>query len=567
MKTIKYLTMAALALLTAACSSDDNELAQQPTTSNGMVTITAKLAPKTGTTRALELGQDGEGKDIVKVTWAKDEQMAILYGGSYNSTATITEVDETTGEATISFNVDGKFEGSTCKIIYPASAVNQENRGLKDNTMLLSIQDGTLDANLDIRVGAGIIHTSTPSLDVTTQPAAQFAIFELNLQSDGSNISAKQLYITSDGVKYTIVPTSATNQFYVALPPISGKEVTFKAYAGNNVYKFTKSGVTFAANKFYQSTLSLTNLGADDSSPNSSNHLNGLFSVSATKEVYFSPANLEFQTQSKGTWTTQRNDWVFMRGASREDYGHQYDVVEQNGLVAVDYKEQSRVGLFGWGTSYFDHGANVIRPWYTSTENSDYYAYGDASKNLFDGTGEADWGYNKIYGGGNKENIWRTLTSDEWTYLINKNGDYSKRLVRVNGEYKVPCGLGKIGEVNGLILLPDNWDGTVDADFEHYKSGATFNDNSYTTAEWQTMEAAGVVFLPAAGTRKYSPSTSANTVVEHVNKTGYYWTSSVSSEMDYRFVQYVSFEEGNIYFGRTDRDNGSSVRLVYKLPE
>ena len=122
--------------------------------------------------------------------------------------------------------------------------------------------------------------------------------------------------------------------------------------------------------------------------------------------------------------------------------------------------------------------------WYTSTENSGYYAYGDASKNLHDGTGKADWGYNTIYKGGNKENIWRTLTSDEWTYLINKNGDYSKRLVRVNGEYKVPCGLGKIGEVNGLILLPDNWDGTVDADFEHYKSGATFNDNSYTTAEW-----------------------------------------------------------------------------------
>lgn len=184
-------------------------------------------------------------------------------------------------------------------ILYPASAVNQENSGLKDNTMLLSIQGGTLDANLDIRVGAGIIHTSTPSLDVTTQPAAQFAIFELNLQSDGSNISAKQLYITSDGVKYTIVPSSATNQFYVVLPPISGKEVTFKAYAGNNVYKFTKSALTFAANKFYQSTLSLTNLGADDSSQNSSNHLNGLFSVSATKEVYFSPANLEFQASQK----------------------------------------------------------------------------------------------------------------------------------------------------------------------------------------------------------------------------------------------------------------------------
>ena len=171
--------------------------------------------------------------------------------------------------------------------------------------------------------------------------------------------------------------------------------------------------------------------------------------------------------------------------------------------------------------------------WYTSTENSDYYAYGDASKNLYDGTGKADWEYNTIYKGGNKENIWRTLTSDEWTYLINIYGNHSKRLVRVNGEYKAPCGLGKIGEVNGLILLPDNRDGTVDASFNHFKyNSSTYGDNEYTTDEWQAMEAAGVVFLPAAG-----------------------------------IVQNVSFENGNINIGRGERDYGCSVHLVYKLPE
>lgn len=63
-------------------------------------------------------------------------------------------------------------------------------------------------------------------------------------------------------------------------------------------------------------------------------------------------------------------------------------------------------------------------------------------------------------------------------------------------------------------------------------NSSTYGDNEYTTDEWQAMEAAGVVFLPAAG-----------------------------------IVQNVSFENGNINIGRGERDCGCSVRLVYKLPE
>ena len=57
MKTTKLFFMAALALMTAACSNDDNDFAQQPQKAEG-ITITAQLAPKTNgaTTRAVSDG-------------------------------------------------------------------------------------------------------------------------------------------------------------------------------------------------------------------------------------------------------------------------------------------------------------------------------------------------------------------------------------------------------------------------------------------------------------------------------------------------------------------------------
>ena len=53
-------------------------------------------------------------------------------------------------------------------------------------------------ANLDVRVGAGTIQTTTPGLTVTTQPAAQFAIFKFTTKNSGgtANIDVTKLTIT-----------------------------------------------------------------------------------------------------------------------------------------------------------------------------------------------------------------------------------------------------------------------------------------------------------------------------------------------------------------------------------
>ena len=99
----KLFMMAALALMTAACSSnDESNFAQQPKTGEG-ITITAQLAPKSGNdaTRAVS-DQDS----YIEAKWAEDEHLAILYevsGTKYAANATITAVDGTTGAATIEF--------------------------------------------------------------------------------------------------------------------------------------------------------------------------------------------------------------------------------------------------------------------------------------------------------------------------------------------------------------------------------------------------------------------------------------------------------------------------------
>ena len=262
MKTTKLFFMAALALMTAACSNEDNELLnpdQQPQKVKG-ITITAQLAPKTdgATTRAV-----ADGGDKITVTWAENEHIAILYEVSstkYVADATITAVDGS-GAATITFTVEaGTANDTPCTLVYPLSAAKDDHTGVKDNITLLTAQDGTLNANLDVRVGAGTIQTTTPGLTVTTQPEAQFAIFKFTVKnSDASaTIDVKPLTITIGAQDYVITPASATSELFVALPAISGEAVSFTATGSDSkTYTASKASVTFTAGKYYQSVIKM----------------------------------------------------------------------------------------------------------------------------------------------------------------------------------------------------------------------------------------------------------------------------------------------------------------------
>ena len=262
--TMKSFFMAALALMTVACSSnDENNFAQQPKTGEG-ITITAQLAPKSGNdaTRALV-----DRSTYIESKWAVDEHLAILYevsGTKYAADATITAVDGS-GAATITFTVEAGTEDDTpCTLVYPYSAANDEHSGLKALDALLGDQDGKLISrpNLDIRVGAGTIQTTTPGLSVEIQPEAQNAIFQFTIKdaSNLENINVTKLTITTGAQDFVITPAEgAKSTFFAALPALTEQAVSFVAKGSDgHTYYAANPEVTFTAGKYYQSTIKMT---------------------------------------------------------------------------------------------------------------------------------------------------------------------------------------------------------------------------------------------------------------------------------------------------------------------
>lgn len=251
----------ALALALAACNKNEFDIHfdEQPSEKAERITITATLAPKAAGTKAVS-----EGTGTIISTWETGEHLAILYEVSetkYAADAEIMAVDGS-GSATISFTVEaGTTDNTDCQIIYPFSAAKDDHSGVKDAATLLSAQDGTLNANLDVRVGEGTIQTSTPRLDVTTQPTAQFAIFKFTVKNADATatIDVKPLTVTIGWRNYVITPGSVTSVLYAALPAVSSQTVSFSATGSDSkTYSCSKDGVTFSAGYYYQSALKMT---------------------------------------------------------------------------------------------------------------------------------------------------------------------------------------------------------------------------------------------------------------------------------------------------------------------
>ena len=230
-------------------------------------TITAQLAAKLAYTGGEIADFTDATDDLTTLTWAVGEHIAILYevsGTKKVADAEITAVDGTTGAATIQFTVvEGTPDDTPCTLVYPYDAAKDDHTGVKDAATLLAAQDGTLSANLDVRVGEGTIQTTTPGLTVTTQPEAQFAIFKFTTKSvpgEGSalqNTNMTELTVTTGGQNYVITPASATSTLYAALPAVSGQTVSFTATDGSNFYAASKDNVSFDATKYYQSTVKM----------------------------------------------------------------------------------------------------------------------------------------------------------------------------------------------------------------------------------------------------------------------------------------------------------------------
>lgn len=247
----------------------------------------------------------------------------------------------------------------------------------------------------------------------------------------------------------------------------------------------------------------------------------GVFSVSADKKVRFAPGNLQYYC------STTTPQWRFAQ--------NQKDMVTYDG-TAYGNNTGKWIDLFGFATS----GYGGYEPSRVLTAPASYYHSADISKT------EYDWGWhNAIINGGNETHVWRTVTYNEWNYLLNsRTGGTGKRAG------------GKVSEKIGLIILPDDFELPDGLSF----SGNTFSPtttNIFNAAAWSKMEVAGAVFLPVTGYREGSTQKSATI--------GYYWTDkqAPSSNPDY-YAYYINLASnaGTPTIKPTYLSNGCAVRLV-----
>ena len=156
----------------------------------------------------------------------------------------------------------------------------------------------------------------------------------------------------------------------------------------------------------------------------------------------------------------------------------------------------------------------------------------------------SDWGKN--IGDGN---TWRTLTKEEWAYLINydtvnDNLNNNPNSPRYN---RFKLGVTVCGKTNCLVLAPDDWDISSNALQSEYSATST-------PMTWEQAEAVGLVCLPAAGGRDGSN-------VWSYDEEGYYWSSnSYSSILTHAFCLFFDDDSCEPFYQY--RSNGLSVRLV-----
>ena len=255
----------------------------------------------------------------------------------------------------------------------------------------------------------------------------------------------------------------------------------------------------------------------------------GEFSISPTQKVNFSKGNLQYHCTN--------HIWRFAE--------NQYDTIGRaNRNISSSYA--GWIDLFGWGTG--DNPTKVTQ------NRSEYQIFNE-------------WGANAISNGGYANNMWRTLTKDEWRYLFFSRNNASALF-----------GIGRVNGLTGLIILPDNWSLPIGLSFmpssvqglvnisdsvctckgsSIYSSrdSCDLTANTYSAEQWIVMERSGAAFLPAAYYR-VGPGIIA--------PSGNYWSST---QMDESHGYGIYFNIRMISSGGNGLESGFSVRLVHLVVE
>lgn len=501
-------------MLTASCNQEDNGIIDEPTASSAhsievTVPVTADASTRAsytaGAATTFEAGdklyikvRDGETYTYVGVldnsAEAVNKFTGTLYktaGTDYSGSDIIT--DCTSLEATLLpsgydenyYVLTKSGETVTGLTVVPAKAFSSAA------TKAAAVPQ-VANASYSTTVSGAKTITLTPQnavLHYTLSGLAKSTAVTVSVSDGTTTVSGSVTTNSSGEASFAVgVAPGGTTKSYMMK---KGDEQTIEfraALSANKVYNITRSAA------------------------GSSDCLSGVFSVASGKTVKFSKGNLKATLDGSGNVTA----WSF------------HDT--QYGMVNTDAGTQSftssSIDLFGWSTSATLYGIN--------SSTSDIYC-----------GSFLDWGAaaSKDLGYG-----WRTLTSTEWTYLLDGRTSVATRYCKAT-----------VNSKTGMVIFPDSYThptGVTAVASANKKIGAAYTTNNWSGKNWTKMEAAGAIFLPSAGTRY-------GTDVYIMGTYGRYWSSTAGNANDayylYFYGSYVNPANDN------SRYFGYSVRLVQDL--
>ena len=274
MKTKKFLSMAALALVGAmmtGCSNDDNfDNPQQPENKNNVVTLTATVGfDDAASTRAVS--------NAGVKTFAEGDQIAVIYKNASDETIkTVSTISSGAGTKTATFTVALTNPDNTKAIryIYPAAmakATIATNATIDD--------DGTVDFT-KLNSQTGSLTTLGNNLDLCTLDAANWtsgtlptgtlenklAILAITVKNSGGTDKTSTITSLSvgDGSNvYSVTRDAIAGPIYVAIKPTTSATIGVNASDGTTrYYKELTTAKTYDANNGYSVSWKMNEGGA-----------------------------------------------------------------------------------------------------------------------------------------------------------------------------------------------------------------------------------------------------------------------------------------------------------------
>ena len=438
--------------------------------------------------------------------------------GSTTSTLAFAETAITKTFGDEPFSVDIYRAGSTGTVSYTSDATDVVTVDASTGEMTVvgagsAVVTATLAAD-------GSFEEATASINVAVDKATPV----VTMTEDDMSLNVGD---TDTRVATTTIGTVSYESSDASVATVSSTGLVTAVGAGTATItaSVAESANWTTASKTFTVTVTASSSSAPDGA------INGKFTINAGgDQVYFAKGNLQATYDGTSwTWGFAENQWDFIGNAAGNTL-----VTNSSPYISGP----GTVDLFGWvgASSTWTGVAQYGITSSTATNKTD--GYGNVKSESL----KSDWG-NTIDASGT---TWRTLTKDEWEYVLTGRTTTSVYLFAK----------ATVDGVAGVILLPDDWDRSYYNLNGPGVNSTEFSDNVISSSQWTSnLEAHGAVFLPAAGFRN-------GTTVTKNGSQGLYHSGTPGTNVMYSY--YFSFTSSNLTPAQNlpNRGYGRSVRLV-----